>query len=84
MPFPPSLSASRLPDVDVDPLTLVRDPARLFLATFSSIHSRKNDGEMGMRTFFWTKVTFHGYSVPTKMMTKRDQNEGICTFQFQL
>ena len=34
MPFPPSLSASRLPDVDVDPLTLVHDPARLFLATF--------------------------------------------------
>ena len=43
---------SRLPDVDVDPLTLVHYPARLFLRDFSSGHfSRdKNDGETGMRT----------------------------------
>ena len=49
--------ASRLPDVDVDPLTLVHDPARLFSRLFFGSFSRKNDGETGMRTFDpWRRV----------------------------
>ena len=37
--------SSRLPDVDVDPLTLIHDPARLVLATILRAISRdKNDG----------------------------------------
>ena len=72
MPFPDSYAflavilASRLPDADVVPLTLVHDPARahdparLFSTRdFSSGHSRKNDGETGRRTL----DPWHGFDV---------------------